>query len=53
MSRQHHDPGHKKRTARDLTNPRTTLALLDDDEKGLQSVQTLGGQGRPHGREDR
>ncbi|MBU8650788.1 hypothetical protein KM867_09105 [Micrococcus luteus] len=26
-----------------MTNPRTTLALLDDDEKGLQSVQTLGG----------
>lgn len=39
--------------ALDLTNPRTTLALLDDEDKGPRSVRTPGGQGRPHGREDR
>jgi hypothetical protein len=26
-----------------LSNPRTSLALLDDDEKGVHSVDTLGG----------
>ena len=26
-----------------MTNPRTTLALLDGDEKGVHSVDTLGG----------
>lgn len=27
----------------DLGNPRSSLALLDDDEKGVQTVDTLGG----------
>ncbi|WP_180537132.1 Bro-N domain-containing protein [Micrococcus luteus] len=41
------------RSRKPEANPRTTLALLDDDEKGPRSVRTPGGQGRPHGREDR
>ena len=28
----------------DLKNPRSSLALLDDDEKGVHSMDTLGGQ---------
>ncbi|WP_417364027.1 BRO family protein [Glutamicibacter arilaitensis] len=27
----------------DLANPRTTLALIDDDEKGVHTMDTLGG----------
>nr|WP_276798908.1 Bro-N domain-containing protein [Cloacibacillus porcorum] len=27
----------------ELSNPRSTLALLDEDEKGVQNLNTLGG----------
>ncbi len=30
--------------ALDLSNPRSSLALLDDDEKGVHTVDTLGGK---------
>lgn len=30
--------------ALELSNPRSSLALLDEDEKGVHSVDTLGGE---------
>ena len=59
MTRQHHDPGHKKRTAREHAATRREHNPTPDDyarnlvRRGLASKLILGGQGRPHGREDR
>ncbi len=59
MSRQHHDPGHKKRTAREHAATRHEHNPTPDEyarnlvRRGLASKLILGSQGRPHGREDR
>ena len=59
MSRQHHDPGNKKRRAREHAatrrehNPTPDQYARNLVRRGLASKLILGGQGRPHGREDR